>query len=408
MQDAEVSTATRFADRYALIDRLHAGAASEVWLAEDTRAGIAVALKALGRASGERDPLRVAFRREYDIARGLNHPHTVRVLSWLDGERPAYAMQYVDGTDFSDLVGRPFEVWAPPLLVIADTLVYWHRKGVVHGDLKPANLLLDRRGVAYLADFGSAATVHGDAPAGRGGSPAYAGPEQRAGDPPDPGDDVFSLARVISELATGDPAGGAPAELPTALRRWIDAAGEPRDKRPTTAALCDVLSTLGVTRGQVDLKSLGVTLRRPASSVAGGIAEARDDALPHGAFERPTGAGDAQGGIRPRTVVIGLLAIVLFGVLFTQALRWLGDRGAEQGEPAVETAPEAAGEAATSGPEPGDEPETAEATEAIDAPVDDAERVAQRRAADEAVARLISVVDVLERRGVDIWGGAHP
>ena len=159
-----------------------------------------------GSGAGERDPVRDGFEREFQLARGLNHPHTVRVLSWHDGDRPAYAMQYIDGTDFADLVNRPFTVWAPVLLVITDTLVYWHRKGVVHGDVKPSNLLLDRRGVAYLADFGSAATVHGDSNTGRGGSAAYASPEQQDGQSPDPADDVFAMARVIAELATGDPA----------------------------------------------------------------------------------------------------------------------------------------------------------------------------------------------------------
>ncbi|MEL7375111.1 MAG: serine/threonine-protein kinase, partial [Pseudomonadota bacterium] len=261
MQPSEVSTTTRFADRYTLVDRLHLGAASEVWLAEDARAGIAVALKILARGAGERDPVRDGFEREFQLARGLNHPHTVRVLSWHDGDRPAYAMQYIDGTDFADLVNRPFAVWAPVLLVITDTLVYWHRKGVVHGDVKPSNLLLDRRGVAYLADFGSAATVHGDSNTGRGGSAAYASPEQQDGQSPDPADDVFAMARVIAELATGDPATALIEDLPLPVLRWVGNARGARGERPSMADLCEALKASGVTRGQVDLKALDVTLR---------------------------------------------------------------------------------------------------------------------------------------------------
>ncbi|MEL6199255.1 MAG: serine/threonine-protein kinase, partial [Pseudomonadota bacterium] len=327
MQPSEVSTTTRFADRYTLVDRLHLGAASEVWLAEDARAGIAVALKILARGAGERDPVRDGFEREFQLARGLNHPHTVRVLSWHDGDRPAYAMQYIDGTDFADLVNRPFAVWAPVLLVITDTLVYWHRKGVVHGDVKPSNLLLDRRGVAYLADFGSAATVHGDSNTGRGGSAAYASPEQQDGQSPDPADDVFAMARVIAELATGDPATALIEDLPLPVLRWVGNARGARGERPSMADLCEALKASGVTRGQVDLKALDVTLRRPAASVAGSVGADTAEtggALPHGAFERPVSVQEPAGGIRPRTVAIGLAAIVLFGVLFTQGLRWLG------------------------------------------------------------------------------------
>lgn len=413
MQPSEVSTTTRFADRYTLVDRLHLGAASEVWLAEDARAGIAVALKILARGAGERDPVRDAFEREFQLARGLNHPHTVRVLSWQDGDRPAYAMQYIDGTDFADLVSRPFEVWAPVLLVITDTLVYWHRKGVVHGDVKPSNLLLDRRGVAYLADFGSAATVHGDSVAGRGGSAAYASPEQQAGQPPEPADDVFAMARVIAELATGDPATALIENLPLPVLRWVGNARGARNERPSMADLCEALKASGVTRGQVDLKALDVTLRRPAASVAGNVATEVAEtggALPHGAFERPVSVQEPAGGIRPRTVAIGLAAIVLFGVLFTQGLRWLGpDTSAPETdtETVADTedasAADATEDTAAADAESGTETETAEE----EAPVDEEDRVAQRRQADESVSRLLSLVDVLERRGVETWGGAE-
>ncbi|MEM7451573.1 MAG: serine/threonine-protein kinase [Pseudomonadota bacterium] len=414
MQPSEVSTTTRFADRYTLVDRLHLGAASEVWLAEDARAEIAVALKILARGAGERDPARDGFEREFQLARGLNHPHTVRVLSWHDSDRPAYAMQYIDGTDFADLVSRSFEVWAPVLLVMTDTLVYWHRKGVVHGDVKPSNLLLDRRGVAYLADFGSAATVHGDSDAGRGGSAAYASPEQQAGQSPDPADDVFAMARVIAELATGDPATALIENLPLPVLRWVGNARGARGERPSMADLCEALKASGVTRGQVDLKALDVTLRRPAASVAGSVgSEAAETggALPHGAFERPASVQEPTGGIRPRTVALGLAAIVLFGVLFTQGLRWLGpDTSAPDTdtETVADTADApAAGE--TEGDAPaidGEREADAEAAEE-EAPVDEEDRVAQRRQADESVARLLSLVDVLERRGVEIWGGAE-
>ncbi|MEO1593882.1 MAG: protein kinase [Pseudomonadota bacterium] len=409
MQPSEVSTTTRFADRYTLVDRLHLGAASEVWLAEDARAGIAVALKILARGAGERDPVRDAFEREFQLARGLNHPHTVRVLSWHDGDRPAYAMQYIDGTDFADLVNRPFEVWAPVLLVIADTLVYWHRKGVVHSDVKPTNLLLDRRGVAYLADFGSAATVHGETDVGRGGSAAYASPEQQAGQAPDPADDVFAIARVIAELATGDPATARIEDLPMPVLRWVGNARGSRGERPSMADLCEALKASGVTRGQVDLKSLDVTLRRPAASVAGSVSAEMAEtggALPHGAFERPVSVQEPAGGIRPRTVAIGLVAIVLFGVLFTQGLRWLGP---DTPTPATETLADADDDSTGDGEDPAtDEAATpaAEATEDSE-PVNDEDRVAQRRKADESVSRLLSLVDILERRGIEIWGGAE-
>ncbi|MEM9058692.1 MAG: tetratricopeptide repeat protein, partial [Pseudomonadota bacterium] len=180
------------------------------------------------------------------------------------------------------------------------------------------------------------------------------------------------------------------------------------------ADLCEALKASGVTRGQVDLKALDVTLRRPAASVAGSVgAEAAEagGALPHGAFERPASVQEPASGIRPRTVAIGLAAIVLFGVLFTQGLRWLGP-GTPTDETNTETVADtedaaAPGEADGEAPAAdGDSSTDAEAAEA-QAPVDEEDRVAQRRQADESVSRLLSLVDVLERRGVEIWGGAE-
>ena len=104
MQDKLGTDKARFAGRYLLGEQLHIGVNTEVWLAEDTRAGIPCALKILDASAAERPPLMSAFEREWQIARAINHPHTVRALGWHDGARPAYSMQYIDGTDFSDLV----------------------------------------------------------------------------------------------------------------------------------------------------------------------------------------------------------------------------------------------------------------------------------------------------------------
>ncbi|MEO0576024.1 MAG: protein kinase [Pseudomonadota bacterium] len=394
MQTPKVDAPTRYADRYALLEQLHVGSATEVWLARDERADIAVALKLLSAQAAEKSLQRSVFEREYRIARSLNHQHTVRALSWHDGEHPGYAMQYVDGTDFSDLVGLPADVWMPALLVVIDTLDYWHRKGVVHGDVKPSNCLIDRRGVSYLADFSTAAIVDDDETIeARGGTTAYASPEQIAGQPPHTADDVYALGRVISELAGGAPDAALPDDLPPGIAAAVRRTQSARDDRPSAAALRDAFAQAGVARGTVALREHGITLRRAAASVAGNVS-APSEAMPHGAFERvPASTPEEREGISLQWVLVGLALIVLLGVAVTygvSALRSDGDT--EQTAATTETIqPPAASETVSPEPAP-----------AVALP----QSTGNRASADALVAEVIDLLSRLEARGVERWGGA--
>ncbi|MFK8054033.1 MAG: protein kinase [Woeseiaceae bacterium] len=397
MQSTSSTENSRFAERYLLIERLHTGSCSEVWLATDTRSDIEVALKVLDRSAAEREPTKLAFEREWQIARSLNHPHTVRALSWQDGPRPAYTMQYIDGTDFSDLAGRAFEIWAPPLLVIIDTLIYWHRKGVVHGDLKPTNMLLDRSGAAYLADFGSAIVIedHDDSKRQDVGSPAYASPERRAGALLCEADDVYSIAAVIAELSDGDPAGEALTGLPVGIRELVGRARRSAAHRPTLSAIRDLLASAGVTRQKADLQALDIVLRRPAASVS--KTTVPPTPKPHGAFESPIVKPDTEeDGISLKQVALGLVAVILMGFGFVQLLQWLvGDDSSAE---VVITSPLDATVSPT---------ETQASDEREESPpIDPAQRLQDRAAAEESLGKLLTTVQVLEQRAADRWGGA--
>ena len=375
MQDHVLTPQAQFAARFVLLEQLHNGSKCEVWLAEDTRAQIPVALKILSQAAADRVELRELFEAEWQIARGLNHPHTVRALSWHGGERPAYAMQYIDGTDASDLVGKGVAVWGSVIRVIAESLDYWHRKGVVHGDLKPSNILLDCRGSTYLGDFGTARLIDSDTTlASRGGTVAYASPEQQAGEQPTPADDVFALAQVVAELVTGDPSAAYPESAPAAVRALLTAARGAPAERPSMAELAASLEAAGLGREHGDLRAVDVPLRRPASSIAG-AEPAPLPALPHGAFERDVQVVERH-GVSPLLIVGGLLAVLVFGVLFTQGLQWLSKEEPESEAQVVDTTDDATTEEpAAEAPEPAD---TADADDSPD----------ERRAVDDLVSEL--------------------
>ncbi|HKE73034.1 MAG TPA: serine/threonine-protein kinase [Acidimicrobiales bacterium] len=201
---------------YELEREIGAGAAGTVWRAY-RRGPVSqvVALKRLRAGSGSVDLARL--RREAQVLTELDHPHIVRVLDVVtDGDGVALAMQYAPGGSLEDLLaarGRlaPGEVVAVAAPV-ADALASAHRRGVLHGDVKPANVLFTSDGEPLLTDFGVARTLGWLTSDDVGGTPEYLAPEQLNGAQPDPRADVYSLAVTCYRALSGAPpfTGGAP------------------------------------------------------------------------------------------------------------------------------------------------------------------------------------------------------
>ena len=197
------------ASRFRLLRPLGEGGLGAVWLAEDTASGGELALKTLADELA-RDPRRVdLFRREFSIAQSLVHPAIVRPGELFSDEgRPFFTMPVVAGGHPGGRAQEPWTEAARRLLPICDALAYAHRKGVVHGDIKPQNILVDESGAAKLTDFG-AARVRDEAADTQirrpGGSPAYMSPQLLEGNPAEPGDDIFALGCIFREQFCGIP-----------------------------------------------------------------------------------------------------------------------------------------------------------------------------------------------------------
>src|SRR5690349_14776707 len=156
-----VSPDTIIDGRYRVLKRLGVGGMAEVWCAEDEVLGRRVALKLLGGRYATDPEFRERFRREAQAAAGLTHPNIVGVFdrSEWDGT-PYIAMELVDGQTLKDLVRERGPM--PPHIAVGLTeqilraLAYAHRRGIVHRDIKPQNVILDPEGEAKVADFGIA------------------------------------------------------------------------------------------------------------------------------------------------------------------------------------------------------------------------------------------------------------
>lgn len=200
----------RTVGHYRLFEKIGEGGMGAVYRAEDTRLGRMVALKFIRPESLGDATTRQRFLREARTIALLDHPNICTIFEiGQEGNETFLAMSYVDGPSLVSLMhaGRlPVSKAIDIATQIAEGLAEAHRKGVVHRDIKPGNVLLTNRGLVKIVDFGLA-VLGGDPRVTRSGiavgTPAYMAPEQWTGMEPDPRSDIWSLGVVLFEMLTG-------------------------------------------------------------------------------------------------------------------------------------------------------------------------------------------------------------
>ena len=200
---------------YAVRTLIGRGAMGAVYLAKDVALGRAVALKVL-LGTLARNPEQVKrFQMEAKAAAPLQHPNIVRIYqAGIKNGTPYIAMEYIEGEPLDRFLRRkgPRLEWQHALHIagqVAEALDCAHEAGIVHRDVKPANILLDHKGRVRLTDFGIANVRHSEAnPAAPGaflGTPEYMSPEQCAGSGEvAPSSDLFSLGVMLYQMIAGD------------------------------------------------------------------------------------------------------------------------------------------------------------------------------------------------------------
>jgi eukaryotic-like serine/threonine-protein kinase len=326
-----------FVGPYRVLDSLGAGGMGEVFLAEDTRLGRKVALKRPSHAWLSLPEARARLHREASAAAALTHRHIAAIYDVLDvGSDPYIVMEYVEGESLAKTVARgplPVERVVQIGLQITDALTVAHGKGIVHRDLKPGNVCMTADGQAKILDFGLATAR---APASEGadaarltlpgqfiGSPGYASPEQLAGAPATPADDIYALGILLFELLTGRRPFQAENALDLAVATMTRTPPGVHELNPDVPVELSALVARALARDPRDRLQSADTfhaeLRRVAEALSSGPTGE------HPVIERPR----RRRQVRAAVGVVALLALTLAG-----AGLWIG-RSTEPPSPPV-------------------------------------------------------------------------
>jgi serine/threonine protein kinase/beta-lactam-binding protein with PASTA domain len=306
-----MTTPRLLSERYELGDTLGYGGMSEVHKGRDVRLSRDVAVKVL-RADLARDPqFQIRFRREAQNAAALNHPAIVAVYDTGEtesefGTLPYIVMEFVDGQTLREIVKtsgpmsqqRVMEVMAD----VCAALDFSHRHGIIHRDVKPANVMITKSGAVKVMDFGIARALSDSQnmtqTAAVIGTAQYLSPEQARGEPVDARSDVYAAGCVLFELLTGEPPFSGDSPVAVAYQHVREDVRQPSEVNPEVPAELDAIVLKAMSKNPANRYQSAAEMRSDLVRVLRGqrplapqvMTEEERTALLHGGASATAGA----------------------------------------------------------------------------------------------------------------------
>jgi len=233
----ELSIGSTFAGRYQIIEELGRGGMGNVYKALDKELGEKVALKLLKPEIASDDRMIERFRNELKFARKITHKNVCRMFDLSKTEKTPYiTMEYVSGEDLKSSLRRMGPLHVGKAIFIAkqvcEGLGEAHKLGVIHRDLKPQNIMIDKQGYAHIMDFGIARSTKAKGVTTSGmmiGTPDYMSPEQVEGKDVDQRSDIYAMGVILFEMVTGTTPFHGDTAITIALKHTREKPRDPRE-----------------------------------------------------------------------------------------------------------------------------------------------------------------------------------
>jgi eukaryotic-like serine/threonine-protein kinase len=274
---------TLFDGRYRILRKLGSGGMANVYLAEDEELGRRVAIKILNDRHASDDQFVERFRREAKNAAGLSHQNIVSIYDRGEAEGTYYiAMEYLEGRSLKERIVAEGPIPVAAVIEIARQILravgFAHRRGIVHRDIKPHNVLLVQDGSAdgeprfKVTDFGISRTATSQMTEAGSivGTAQYLSPEQARGAPVDQRSDIYSVGIVLYELLTGRLPFTGETPLEIAMKHLSEIPKAPSELRPEVSPDLDMVVLRALAKDPADRYESAEEMEQELARVAAG------------------------------------------------------------------------------------------------------------------------------------------